>query len=163
MIKAIVYKSHTGFTEKYALMLSEAVGVEAYDIKEASSKLTKGDEIVYMGWIMASRISGLSKARKKYNIKAICAVGMSFEDKNTIINLKKANRLESLNVFYLQGGINKNKLKGVFKIIVNMAAKSLENKENKNETDILTISIIRNGEDMTHPENLKETVKFILS
>ena len=80
MIKAIVYKSNSGFTKEYALMLSKKLALPVYDIKEANKSLSKNDEIIYMGWIMAGNVQGLNKA-KKYAIKAIVAVGMTYDDK----------------------------------------------------------------------------------
>ena len=38
-MKAIVYTSQTGSTERYAQMLSKATGVPAYPAKEASKRL----------------------------------------------------------------------------------------------------------------------------
>ena len=41
MIKAIVYKSNSGFTKEYALMLSKKLVLPVYDIKEANKSLCK--------------------------------------------------------------------------------------------------------------------------
>ena len=41
MIKAIVYKSNSGFTKEYALMLSKKLTLPVYDIKEANKSLFK--------------------------------------------------------------------------------------------------------------------------
>ena len=64
MIKSIVYKSNTGHTKQYAEMLSEVLNVPAYDLKEAKSNLKKNDEIVFLGWVCATKIQGLSKVKK---------------------------------------------------------------------------------------------------
>ena len=63
MIKSIVYKSNTGHTKQYAEMLSEVLKVPAYDLKEAKSNLKKNDEIVFLGWVCATKIQGLSKIK----------------------------------------------------------------------------------------------------
>ena len=38
-MKAIVYTSHTGHTQRYAQLLAERTGVPAYSMKEAREKL----------------------------------------------------------------------------------------------------------------------------
>ena len=45
VIKAIVYKSKTGHTEKYAKMIGEKLNIPCYALKEAKTKLMKNDEI----------------------------------------------------------------------------------------------------------------------
>ena len=44
-MKAIIYTSATGHTERYAKMLSEKTGIPAYPAKEAKSALPRGSEI----------------------------------------------------------------------------------------------------------------------
>ena len=48
-MKAIVYTSQTGHTQRYAQMLAERTGVPAYSLKEAGKSLRRGEEIFYMG------------------------------------------------------------------------------------------------------------------
>ena len=44
-MKAIVYTSQTGHTQRYAQMLAERTGVPAYSLKEAGKSLRRGREI----------------------------------------------------------------------------------------------------------------------
>lgn len=39
-------------------------------LKGAKQKVPAGAEVIYLGWIMAGKIKGYSKASGKYNIKA---------------------------------------------------------------------------------------------
>ena len=55
-MKAIVYTSQTGHTQRYAQMLAERTGVPAYSLKEAGKSLRRGEEIFYMGWLMAGTV-----------------------------------------------------------------------------------------------------------
>lgn len=100
MIKAIVYKSKTGHTLEYAKMLSKKLNIPIYNLKKA--KIRKGDEIIYMGYIMASNISGLKKAKKKFNIKYVIAVGAYPKQEEYIQSLKSINKLD-IPLFYLRG------------------------------------------------------------
>lgn len=100
MIKAIVYKSKTGHTLEYAKMLSKKLNVPIYDLKKA--KVNKEDEIIYMGYIMASNISGFSKAKKKFNVKYVIAVGAYPKQEEYIHSLKNINKV-GVPLFYLRG------------------------------------------------------------
>ena len=42
MIEAVVYRSNTGFTRRYAQMLAARAGVEAYDLNAARRAVRKG-------------------------------------------------------------------------------------------------------------------------
>ena len=75
-MRAIVYTSNTGSTEKYAKMLSHQICVPSYSMEEAKTKVKPGAEIIYMGWIMAGKIKGYPEAARKYRIQAVCGVGM---------------------------------------------------------------------------------------
>ena len=93
MIKSIVYKSNTGHTKQYAEMLGDSLKVPVFELKEAKSKLKKNDEIVFLGWVCATKIQGLSKI-KKYNVKCIGAVGAYPIEKNYIESLRQANKVK---------------------------------------------------------------------
>ena len=61
-MKAIVYTSQTGFTQRYAQLLSQKVGVPAYSVKEAAGKLPRESEVFYMGPIIAGGLRGWRKS-----------------------------------------------------------------------------------------------------
>lgn len=75
MIKAIVYESNTGHTMQYAKMLSEKLNIPCFTIEKAKTNLQKQDEIIYFGWICATKICGLRKVKDRYSIKCYGAVG----------------------------------------------------------------------------------------
>lgn len=75
MIKAIVYESKAGHTKRYAEMLSDKINAKVMSLKEAKKELKRNDEIVFLGWVCATKIKGLKKA-KRYNIKCVGAVGI---------------------------------------------------------------------------------------
>ena len=114
MIKAIVYTSNTGFTKKYAEMLGIETGIPVYPLEEAKGNVKKQDEIIYMGWIMAGGIKNYEKARKSYNIKAVCCVGMSAPNKKQYKEIIEKHHIKE-KLFYLQGGYDNKKLKGIIK------------------------------------------------
>ncbi len=157
---AIVYESNTGFTERYAKILSKKLNIPAYTIPEAKKAVAKGEEIIFMGWVFANKISGLDKAKKLWKIIAAAAVGMNPKsDKNTEI-VKTENKLE-IPLFYLWGGLDNNKLKGVNKIMLGFVRDALI-KENKPEYAD-AIEVFKNGGDFVSEENLTELIAFGLA
>ena len=74
MIHAIIYTSNTGHTEKYAMLLGEKTGLPVYSLSEGKKKLSKGEKVIYFGWISAMRVKGLKEARAQYSVEAVCAV-----------------------------------------------------------------------------------------
>ncbi|MDD2492417.1 MAG: flavodoxin domain-containing protein [Bacilli bacterium] len=162
MITAIVYKSNTGFTEKYAMMLAETTGLQIVSLVEAKNVIKPKAEIIYLGWIFAGMVSGLNKVRNKYQVKAIGAVGLSENNKENYEVLKKQNKINDEALFYLHGGIDKEKQKGVYKWLFNLVIKiSIKEMNKKPESEITDDEIkkiyyMQHGCDFVSEENLNE-------
>ena len=137
-MKAIVYKSQTGFTERYARALAEKTGVPAYSVKEAGRHLRKGDDIFYMGWLMAGRVSGMDRIWQKYSVRGVAIVGMSPGGNGGLWDIACKNHGFSdggAPVFYLRGGYAPDKLTGLHKLLMkpmtNSLVKEIREKEHK--------------------------------
>lgn len=154
-MKAIVYKSNTGHTLKYAKMLSEDLNIPYYTIKEARKFLDYNDEIIFLGWIFATKIQGLNKV-KKYKIKCIGAVGAYPYDLNYIEELKRSNKIN--NLFYLRGGIDYSKLEGVKRKILNFVGNAMAKNEPDNRE---MIELFQNGANYVSRTNLNEIIGFL--
>ena len=164
MIKAIVYTSNTGFTKRYAQMLGNEKGIPVYEFGKTKGNVNKEDEIIYMGWLMAGGIKNYKKAKNEYNVKAVCAIGMTRPSDRQYDEILKRHNIKE-NLFYLQGGFDKNKLKGLHKFMMNILEKvirpNIEKKENKNEEDIEMLEIMQNGKDCVKKENLAELINWL--
>ncbi len=160
-MKAIVYESNTGFTQKYALMLSEKTGLPAYLLENAKSELHKGDEIFFLGWVCAGKISGYAKAAKIYSVQGTAAVGIVFPDETTIPQLRENNKIKDLPLFFLRRGVAPEKLSAIKSKLLNMIANTVEKAGPKNEGEREVIDVLRIGGDFVRPENLDEIVAFI--
>ncbi len=153
----IVYSSETGFTAEYARLLAEKSGLKALSLEEAMGQLAQGEEILYMGWLMAGSIYGYKKAMKRWIIKGVCAVGMgpcgSRKEETA-----KANRLPAdLPLFTLQGGYAPDRLKGIHKLMMAMVARVLIKKikaEAPNEENQEILRLLQNGGSAVCAENL---------
>ena len=151
----IVYESNTGHTENYANMLAEKLNLECIPLKQYK---IDNEPIIFLGWIFANNIQGYKKVSDKTNIKCTIAVGMTQADRQNISEIVKINNV-SEKFFYLQGGLDYTRLKGIKKIMLKMVARSVI-KENRPE-DKKLIDIFINGGNFVKEENLSEIVEFI--
>ena len=83
MIRAIVYTSNTGSTAAYAKLLGEQINLPVFPLPQAKDRVPSGSEIIYLGWIMAGGVKGYKAAGKRYQIRAVCAVGMAAEKQHS--------------------------------------------------------------------------------
>ncbi len=161
MVKAIVYKSETGFTKEYSQMLSDKLDIPCYTLEEAKKNLNKQDPIVYLGWICAGSIKGVNKVRNKYKVKCYGAVGAFPKEDNYIESLVKSNGLEEEKLFYLRGGINFKKLKGYKKFIIKIVGNVLEKNNKGKEGSEELIRIFNEGASFVDSKNLDEMIDYI--
>ncbi len=152
MCRVIIYKSKTGHTERYARMLSKELHIPCYSYKDA--KVSKNDEIIFLSYIYASKIMGLSKILKKYNVKVIIAVGALAYSKDYLNTLKDTNNIK-LPFFYLRGGINYSKLNFFFRKFLPVIGKDIA----KDDKELL--NLFKNGEDFVTKDNLKEIINYL--
>ena len=152
MCRVIIYKSKTGHTERYARMLSKELHIPCYSYKDA--KVSKNDEIIFLSYIYASKIMGLSKILKKYNVKVIIAVGALAYSKDYLNTLKDTNNIK-LPFFYLRGGINYSKLNFFFRKFLPVIGKDIA----KDDKELL--NLFKNGGDFVNKDNLKEVLNYL--
>lgn len=158
----IVYESKSGFTKKYATMLSEIIGLKSYHTSEIS-KISKDEEIIFLGWIKIGKIQGLSKF-SDYNVKAVCGSGTARRAEPDEETLLKRNSIEDIPFFYLRGGcLPLKKLKGIDKIMMIMFVSMLKKRKDKSEEIIESINTIENGFDGVKEENLLSIIHWFNS
>jgi len=165
-MKAIIFTSNTGYTRKYAQMLSQKTGFPAYELSQSKALLSELDEVVYMGWLMAGSVKGYKEAAKHYQIIAVCAVGLA----SNLEGMGKQSRekFESIGMplFYLQGGFDMQKLHGtdkwIMKIMRNALRKKIAGKPDQPEDEVSMLNALENGADCVKEENLTPIIEFIM-
>lgn len=155
---AIVYTSNTGYTKAYAELLGQKIGLAVYALPEATNQLPSETPIIYLGWIMAGKIKNYEKAAKKFQVAAVCGVGMGGTG-SQIEDLQKGNALpSSLPVFTLQGGFDMKRLRGVYKLMMTLMAKTvgkeLSQKENPTPEEADMLDMLMNGGSRVSEKNL---------
>ena len=157
---AIVYTSNTGHTRKYALLLSERIGLPAYSLEEAGLQLSGGSPVIYLGWLHASHVKGYSKAAKRFSLRAVCGVGLC--DTGTLTDLvRKATSIpEDIPLFTLQGGIDRSRLKGMDKLMISMLTKGLASQKQRSAQDDRILELLSKDENYVSTENLVEVFQW---
>lgn len=161
MIDAIIYESRTGFTKKYAILLSEKRKLPVYSFKEAQNTVLTDKKIIYFGWLRANTIVKYQRARKLYNITAVGAVGVSPAKQENIENIIKNNGLQNIKFFYLKGGYDPTKSGAFVNFLMNIISKLADKKQNKIEEEIYMVEIMKNGGNMFDENLLDPIINYI--
>lgn len=153
-MKAIVYTSNTGHTERYAKILGEKTGLSVYSLCEAKKMLDKGSDIIYLGWLFVSNIKGYKKASKRFNVS--CAVGVGLCDTGTATDdVRRANAIpEEVPIFTMQGGMDKTKLRGINAFMIKMLIKMMSTKESRSKDEERMLYLLLNDKDYVSEENV---------
>ena len=131
----IIYKSSTGYTEKYANWLGKELNCKIITLKEAKKKeLANYDRLIYGGGIRANVINGLKQFKKLVDGGKeiyIFAVGASENTPQVRDDIKKWNlvHIGDLPFYYFRGGMDLGIMRGAEKIMMNMIKSSLAKKE----------------------------------
>ncbi len=160
----IIYKSNTGYTEQYAKLLSEQLGLPCYKLGRVPD-CHKGRDAIFMGWLFAGSIVGYKAAAKKYRLRCVCGVGMGPPTEELAPGMREKMGIPPMvPVFYLQGGFDINKLKGPMKLIMKVKCKEIAARLNVraelSEAEQATLRMTQSGASCVCRENLAEVVAW---
>lgn len=155
---AIVYTSNTGFTKRYAEMLGGLLNLKVYELKH-SKNLPSGADIIYMGWLCAGNIKGYAKAVRRFNILSVVCVALGDAAQEEAVR-KSINLPESTPLFFAQGGMNYEKLKGVNRLLITMLSKGLSSKQNLTDDEKRMLEAINKGGDFADEKNLDAVINW---
>ncbi len=153
-MNAIVFTSNAGHTAEYAKLLGAKTGLPVYSFKDAQKTLGSNTPIIYLGWLLANNVKGYKKATRKFNICAVCAVGLC--DTGTgVSEVRKVNSIsDELPLFTMQGGIDKTKLHGINKFMISMLTKSLSSKSKKTKDDEHMLELLTHDKNYVSENNI---------
>ena len=159
-MNAIIYTTNTGSTERYAKLLARKTGLPAYSLAEAKKRVFAGAEIIYLGWIIAGSVKGYAGAAKRYQVRAVCGVGMGQTGTQTDSVRKKSAVPADIPLFTLQGNFDVKKLRGVYRpmmeIMVKTAGKGLAEKGDRTPEEDDMLDMMLHGGERVKQENLSD-------
>ena len=157
---SIVYVSNAGSSKRYAEMLSEKTGYPCYAFSDSDKAV--GSDVIFIGWVMAGAVQGLSEARVKFGtLKAVVAVGMMKSDSQDAA-IKEKNSI-SEPYFSLAGAFDIKKLSGMYKMMMGMMVKMIKGKlkESNDPKAKEMVEKFEEGFDMVSEENLSDILAFL--
>lgn len=155
----IVYNSKAGHTRRYAEMLAKAAKLKVFPQSEAEEALPQGEDVLFLGWVMAGHISGIDQAVRRWNVRGACGVGMTVPSEKVLADMGRSNYVPDGPLFYLQGGYDPKKVSWLQRRMVNMATKAtrvqLQQKANRTPEEQLQLDMLLKGHDFVSFQSLK--------
>ena len=163
-MNAIIYTTNTGSTESYAKLLAQKTGLPVYSLAEAKKRVFAGTEVIYLGWIMAGSVKGYAEAAKRYQVRAVCGVGMGQAGTQTDSVRKKSAIPAGILLFTLQGNFDVKKLHGIYRlmmeIMVKTAGKGLVEKSDRTPEEDDMLDMMLHGGERVKAENLSAVLDW---
>lgn len=163
MKRIVIYHSSTGFTKRYAEWIAKELHCEAKALKKVSAKeLAEQDRVIFGGWIMGNMIMGLNKI-KKYGVKnlIIFAVGSNQPLDEVKEAIQNTNQLGSQPFFYMQGGIQFEKLGFIKRKMLGMVRNTIAKKEVKTPSDEYMLKALSGSFDALDQTQINALIDFV--
>ena len=156
----IVYESNTGFTARYAAMLSRKLGIPAAPLAQALKSLPTGTPVIHMGWLMASSVAGYKKAAKRFAIAAVIGVGLGDTGAQDDAARKACKLPAEVPVFTVQGGMDLAKLRGPYKFAIKLLTKAMSAKKGRTPGEDRMLELLIKGGDYVSEKELSAVLAW---
>jgi flavodoxin len=168
---AVVYRSKSGFTEKYAKWLNDSIGGDLLKGKETNIEdLLSYDVIIYGGGLYAGGINGLKLIKRNYERlrdKKLIVFGVGAtpvrpeiyeEVKNRNLTKEQQDRVA---FFLLRGGYDNNKLTFVDKILMQCMKIYLKSKKELNADERGMLNAYTHPVDFTDKKHIEPIINEV--
>lgn len=166
----VIYKSKTGFTEKYANWIAEELNCDVYPLENVNLvNLSEYDLIIFGSGVRAGKMAGIKfidKSRINFPNKklVIFATGATPPDESEAIE-----RVRTMNVpknsgipfFYFQSGFNYERMKGLDKLLMTMVKGIMGRMKDKDGTQNEMVAAMKNSYDHSSRASIEPLVSFI--
>ncbi len=173
MKTVVLYKSKSGFVEKYASWIGEALNGDVFELDMFNmNNLMAYDTIIYGGGLYAVGINGLNKIigefdDVKYKDIILFASGASPFRPEILDEIIDKNLSEEqktyIKTFYLRGGFEYDKLGFMDKRLMDLLKLKLKRKRNLTPDDRGMLAAYDKPVDFTRRENIEELVSYVCS
>lgn len=165
----VIYNSQTGFTQKYAGWLSEALQCECIELASAKKKdFSEFETIIFGGWALAGSISKIKWFKDNMDkwqgkrLAAFCVGGSPIENPEIEIAMKNWFKPEdNVQTFYCPGGFDYDKMSGGYKLMMKMFISTLKAKKDKTEADEKQIQMLSSSYDISDYKYIEPIVKWV--
>lgn len=170
-MKALVlYRSKSGFTKKYAEWIARELSAEVLEAKGAGPALFADyDTVIYGGGLYAAGINGvklitgnLDKLAGKKVI--VFATGASPEREDVTADIVNKNftgeQREKITFFYLRGGFDRSRLKGIDRFLMGFLINSIKKKKERTPDEAGMLGAFEHPVDFTAEKKIASLVAF---
>jgi menaquinone-dependent protoporphyrinogen IX oxidase len=166
----VLYRSKYGHTLQYATWIANALNAElrAFDAFK-KKEIANYDTIVFGTGVYVGAMNGIKKALKMFANKSIvifaCGgnAGVEADIKQIKDHNFTAEQLAYHSFFYLPGGLDLSKVKGIMKFFMNMGKKALQAKQDKTKDDIEFLKGFEQPTYYVDEANIASLVDFVRS
>ena len=157
----VIYTSQTGFTQKYAQWIAEKTNADLMELKDAKKKdpgfFDTYEAIVYGGWMMAEKVTGISWflghaplwKGKRLAVFATGAGPNANPELDTVLEkILNAEQKKYIRVFYCQGGLNYDRMKLPYRMMMKMYVSAMSKKKNATEDEKKKAAMIAESYDV---------------
>lgn len=164
----VLYKSKYGNTKQYAQWIADELGFELRDFSQFKKKeIDNYEPIIFGTGVYMGKMNQLKKALKYFTNKPItifaCAGNEGIE--KDIQDIKTNNftpeELAYHHFFYLPGGVDFSKVKGMMKFMINIFRKVVEKKKNKTNDEVQILKGFTEPTNYVDQKNIVEITEFI--
>lgn len=168
----VIYKSKTGFTEKYANWVAEELNCDVYPLENVNLiNLSEYELIIFGSGVRAGKMSGIKfidKSRFDFPNKklVIFATGATPQHEfEAIEKVRTMNVHENSGIpfFYFQSGFNYERMKGLDKLMLSMARVLLSRMKDKDGTQNEMVAAMKNSYDHSSRESIEPLVSYVRS
>lgn len=167
----ILYNTWTGFTQRYAELIGNALDCPVCALKDAPADLSQYDTVVFGSRLHAGIFDGWKKAQKLLTQRGakklvVFATGAMLNEAGDQIqamweqNLTRSER-EAIPHFYLQAGLCYEKMGGVDRAMMKFAAWAMSRKKAKTAEDEAFQNAIRQSYDISDPKYIQPLVSCL--
>ena len=167
----VLYNSKTGFTQRYAELIGKELGCPVRALKDTPSDLSQYDAVVFGSRLHAGIFDGWKKAQKlltrrgakKLVVFATGAMPNGAEEQIQKVweqNLTPEER-SSIPHFYLQAGLCYEKMGGVDRAMMKVAAWAMSRKKAKTPEDEAFQNAISSSYDIFDPKYIRPVVSCL--
>lgn len=167
----VIYNSQTGFTKQYAQWIAQELQCDSVSLKRINEiALSDFDTIIFGSWCHAGRIKKLNwvfeelkkDANKNYVVFAVGASPMESPDveKTMEQNIPKNS---IVNGFYLQGGLNYEKMTLSSRIMMKLFSSMIKKKKDATESEKKMAEMVSRSYDISDKRFIVPLLRYVHS
>lgn len=167
----IIYNSHTGFTQRYAGLIGKELDCPVCPLGDIPTDLSQYNTVVFGSRLRAGSFDGWKKVQKllvRRGAKklAVFATGAMPNEAEGQIQKVWARNLtmeeqKTIPHFYLQAGLCYEKLGGVDRAMMKLAAWAMTRKKAKTEEDKAFQNAISSSYDISNPKYIQPIISYL--